>query len=566
MSEPNPNEPGWLEGQLLILVDLLAILPGILALGGEAEAGRGEMLRQAGMRLHRPSLLSSSDLSELVRRGTIPVGAYEETLARSGFSDGTIEQLRKLIPTLLDVQTLAELTRRGLMSEEDYGYGLQHLGYTPEQVHQLEQLRFYIPGPQDVISFANRDVYYPDVVAAYGMDQDFPEAMIPDLERAGVARETALKFWEAHWSLPSMPLAFEMYQRTAETGLTRADMMRLMRSAGIEPYWREKILAVSFSPFTRVDIRRMNKAGVLNEQEVTQAYKAIGYDDVRADKLTAFTLKLNGATENQELAPFRTKMRTHVETLFLDGVIDVAELDAQFTVLGYTPAEAVAFVAEAEFIKHATDRKIVREAIRKAYEGGHITDQDATARLVADGYTPDEAARIMVPWHIVRELHDLSAHEHAARELTRADVLAAYEDHIIDKPAAVLHLKQLKYHDADIETAIALADFKTHKADRTAAEHVQHSLFMARRATDASVAKGLTEAGVAPERIAKLQTEWDAELAARTPTLSKAEVAHAVAQGFIEPADGVHRLQALGYSHADVTIIVDLASKGVIVV
>lgn len=555
----------WLGTTGNSLAELTSLILSVFALAHAEASGDIELVAQHSMEQKRPRLLSSAEATEAYRRSLIGPDTFAQFLARDGHSRGNIDVMRELATALADPNLLAEAARRGLIDEGEFDRRLRLLGYDPATAGLLKKLRFYIPTAQDVVSFANRDVYYPDVVEAYGMAQDFPEAMIPDMERAGMDRETALKYWEAHWQLPSMNLAFEMLQRDAETGLTPADINRLMRSAGIEPYWRQKILAVSYSPFTRVDIRRMHKAGILSREQVVRAYRDIGYNAERAEQLTQFTEKLNGTVHDDELAPFRNRMRGHAETLYEQGLIDTEELHTHLTEMGYSDGEASGYAREAEFIREARARAAIRQAVRQHYERGDILETEARSRLATLGDDDAAIQRQIAEWTPIRELTAESHHATAQRELTKSDVLAAYEDAIISKADALSHLHDLRYSDADAAMEIALADHRQAKADRQKAETVQHALYMARRTDNAAARKGLTEEGVAPERVEKLITEWTAELEARTPTLTKAEVAHAIVNELLTPDEGYARLHAMGYSSRDASIIVALANKGQVI-
>ena len=330
------------------------------------------------------------------------------------------------------------------------------------------------------------------------------------------------------------------------------------------PFWRDKIIAISTSPFTRVDIRRMNKVGILDEAAVNRAYRDIGYNEERAKNLTDFTLKLNAGTEAEELKPFAAQIRTRAEAMYLDGLITAAELEEHLNATGINDKQVAAYVAEAEFMRVNNAQKVVREAIRKAYESGRLTAAQATERLKANGHTDAQIVPIMETWHAVRELRELSTTEHAERDLTKAETLAAYADHLVTAEATIAHLKQLGYDDAEAALFVAMADLKRSKAERTAAENVQHQLYVSRRITSGEASKGLVEAQVDPARIQQLLKAWTFELDAKAPTLTKAEIGHAIAGEFISPADGVERLTALGYAPTDVRIIVQLATKGVV--
>jgi len=140
---------------------------------------------------------------------------------------------------------------------------------------------------QDLITMSVREVFSPDIAQKFGQFEDFPADFATYAKQQGVSDEWAKRYWAAHWVLPSITMAFDMLHRGV---IDQATINQLLRAQDIMPFWRDKITAISYNPYTRVDVRRMHKAGVLSEDEVLTAYKDLGYDDVKALKMTDFTL------------------------------------------------------------------------------------------------------------------------------------------------------------------------------------------------------------------------------------------------------------------------------------
>jgi len=552
------------EDELGASAGALAALLGVFSLAGPGTTGQQQLIAQRSLMDMRSTLLGTPELMEAYRRGIVDSPQLAAVLSRAGYTDTVIQIMQRLAHQQLASGEVLELYRRKTIDRQTAETNLAHLGYDPNNIEAMLSLAYYVPTAQDVISFAVREVYNPEVAERFGQFQDFPDAGLPDFERAGLTRKDAEKYWAAHWTLPSVNMGFDMLHRNAETGVTVDDLQKLLQANDVMPFWRDKIIAISTSPFTRVDIRRMNKVGILDEAAVNRAYRDIGYNEERAKNLTDFTLKLNEGTEAEELKPFAAQIRTRAEAMYLDGLITAAELEEHLNATGINDAQVAAYIAEAEFMRVNNAQKVVREAIRKAYESGRLTDAQATERLKADGHTDAQIVPVMATWHVVRELRELSTSEHAERDLTKAETLAAYSDHLVTAEATIAHLKQLGYDDAEAALFVAMSDLKRTKAERTAAEHVQHQLYVSRRITSGEASKGLVEAQVDPARIQQLLKAWTFELDAKAPTLTKAEIGHAIAGEFITPADGVERLTALGYAPTDVRIIVQLATKGVV--
>ena len=69
------------------------------------------------------------------------------------------------------------------------------------------------------------------------------------------------------------------------------ELKLLLRVRDIPSFWRERLVQLSYDPYTRVDVRRMYTAGVLSENEVFDTYLDLGYDEEHANNLTLWTLQ-----------------------------------------------------------------------------------------------------------------------------------------------------------------------------------------------------------------------------------------------------------------------------------
>ena len=85
------------------------------------------------------------------------------------------------------------------------------------------------------------------------------------LLKAGLPEEQARNYWAAHWELPSAQMGYAMFQRRI---IDHETLVMLLKSLDIMPFWRDKLIEMSYNPLTRVDVRRMYGLGVLSEEEV----------------------------------------------------------------------------------------------------------------------------------------------------------------------------------------------------------------------------------------------------------------------------------------------------------
>lgn len=166
---------------------------------------------------------------------------------------------------------------------------LRKIGIHPAYHPLYRELAYPIPPVADIITMAVREAFTPDIAQRFGQYEGLPQAYVEAVQRKGISREWAERYWAAHWTLPSPQQGFEMLHRGI---INRDELHLLLRALDIMPFWRDKLMATSFNPLTRVDIRRMYNLGVLSEAEVHRSYLNIGYDDTNAARLTQFTVKL----------------------------------------------------------------------------------------------------------------------------------------------------------------------------------------------------------------------------------------------------------------------------------
>lgn len=166
---------------------------------------------------------------------------------------------------------------------------LRKIGIHPDYNDLYKELAYPIPPIADIITMAVREAFSPDIAARFGQYEDFPSDFAKYAGMKGLSDDWAKRYWAAHWSLPSPQQGFEMFQRGI---ITIDELKMLLRALDVMPFWRDKLIQIAYNPLTRVDVRRMYNLDVLTVEEVTQCYREIGYNDVNANRLTTFTVKL----------------------------------------------------------------------------------------------------------------------------------------------------------------------------------------------------------------------------------------------------------------------------------
>ncbi len=287
---------------------------------------------------------------------------------------------------------IRELYLRGKLGEGDQAKAeaiarlMQH-GISAEDATKLFDIFFFIPPVQDKINWSAKEVFEPDMIEKYGLDDEFEALDLSLYAQAGVSPEQARNYWRAHWQHPGLSTVQELLHRT---DFTEADFWEWFKLVEIPPFWREKLIKIAYSPFTRVDIRRMYREGILSEAEVNTAYHEIGYDDWHANKLSAWTIKYYAPEDTGEDKEVRELTKSEILRAYEDKVIKREEAIPGLMSIDYSQPTA-------EFLILLRDVKIaeaeLKEAlsyIKEAYKLGLLSDAEMIDELGKLDLTGDQ--------------------------------------------------------------------------------------------------------------------------------------------------------------------------------
>ena len=380
-----------LDDTSLQLVSMLAQVVGsplglLPVLGTYYGAGVGQLDAQDARRVYRPTRLGAPELSLLARRGTLEGEDWVSRMSDLGYPEEDIRHVFALSESLLSLGDYISLWRRGHITIDQLRESLTALGYEPESINRAISLSSVIPGIADLITMSVRDAFSPEVAARFGQYEEYPTDLTPYAEAQGLSQEWAQRYWASHWRLPSVEQGYEMLHRGI---ISPEDLQLLLKASDIMPFWREKLLNTSYSAFTRVDIRRMHKVGVLDRAMVVRAYQDIGYDPQKAELMTQFTERVNSEERDVEAQAERELTAAEVTSLYLEGFIDSSELEGLLVQLGYSPESAAlkAGLATARLVKVGVGKRVELAKLRYLYSHEPLSSlQDELNRLQLSEY------------------------------------------------------------------------------------------------------------------------------------------------------------------------------------
>lgn len=320
-------------------------------------AGQGINAERAGLLLSLSKrLLQVEELMSLRRRKVISSEEYTARIGELGVSEKDGEKLYSLSETPLDVPTVISAMWRNIAFREGkpaLRKELERQGFTPDRISVIEEVSKFYPSARDLVFWQAKEVFEPDAVKKYGLKDELELLDREAFYKAGMTDEQIENFWMAHWEHPSWLRVREMLHRT---DLNEEDVYEWFRLVEIPPYWREKFTAIMYSPYTRVDVRRMHKLGVLNREEVKKAYQELGYDENKSEHLTEFTILYNEDTPDTEKTAeekrrdeLRGLTRSAIIKRYKGGWITGAEALEYLKGLMLTPEVAEYYISMADY-------------------------------------------------------------------------------------------------------------------------------------------------------------------------------------------------------------------------
>lgn len=315
---------------------------------------------------------------------------------------------------------------------------LRKIGVHPEYWDLYRELAHPIPPVADIITMAVREAFSPEIASRFGQYEDLPSEFVEWVGKKGLSKEWAERYWAAHWGLPSPQQGFEMLHRGI---IGKEDLQLLMRALDIMPFWRDKMIQMSYEPLTRIDVRRMYQLGVLNEAEVDKSYRDIGYDDLNAKRMTDFTVK----SIRQSLSHFTP---ADIVRAYTNRFIDAGEAANLLRQIGIKEAEINYIVSTAGYKLLWAEKTDKISAIENLYKKGTNTEAETRKQLQAIYLPTDHIDTLLQQWQ-------LSAKAEVTATWTNTQTLSFLKKGLITTDRATTEFKALGYDAEHIAVYLA---------------------------------------------------------------------------------------------------------------
>lgn len=401
--DENPNVPVWIKGMTKHLrfsepITFALIVSALIvaAIVGLVMGLVGPVIRvisqETDSYVHSARMTPSEAFAAL-RRGEIGEKEFHNHLSDGGWSEELEDVWKAILAPLLEVGDLGRLFMREEIGEGEFNTELGKRGYREPEIDKIKTLLHVIPPLTDIISMAVREAFTPAMVERFQLHAELPGEMVSWAKKQGLSENWARAYWAAHWQLPPMTMGFEMLHRGE---IDEAEMQMLIKAHDVSPFWRDKLLAISHTPYTRVDVRRMYNAGVLKAEGVYKSYREGGYDHEKATNMTNLAIALKGGAE-------RDLTKSEVLYGYEHRMFSSGETDGLLFDLGYDQIEADYYKAKVDY---KLWQKMVKEIVKttgQQYIANQIDQTGVYAKLGELNLPADQMNEYIRGWDIKKE-------------------------------------------------------------------------------------------------------------------------------------------------------------------
>jgi hypothetical protein len=385
----------------------------------------------------RDRLLSPAELAEAAVRDQAGDVNVDHEARAAGLTPARFELLQKVAGNAPPVGQLIELLQRGKLSEGEVRTALTDHGVRPQYLDAVLDLRHYLLPPSDVIRLAVHEVYTPRLRDKYRLDEELPDELVSRGRKLGISPADAADLWAGHWQPPSAEQGFAMFHRGV---ITEGDVADLLRVHDYVPYWRDKLIELSYRVPGRIDLRRLYRFGKIDRAGLVAGYVRLGYSPADATLLAQ-------AAQAEKMGAERDLTKAEIVGLYESAAMTRDQARDQLDAMGYDEHEAAQILDLADARKTRARRDVVTSTVRSRYLDRELTASDARARLAAVGLPDDEITFRLDLWAF-----ELQASPH---HITEAQMRAAWGKGVVDEARYRRHLAQLGVPDDEADIMVA---------------------------------------------------------------------------------------------------------------
>lgn len=451
----------------------------------------------------------------LVARGLmVPANGADEA-SGSGFDTDHFNRLVSLNESRPTIDQLTEMEHRNIISFDTFLTDAQRLGYNSENATHLWGISRQLLSAADLALAELRGFMQHSDALAY-------------IKELGISPDDYQTLIDNTGEPPGTQDLLFAYRRGF---IDKATLERGIRESRVRDEWIPTIERLRYSPMSVADAAR---ATIQNYLPDTQAAEIAQQNGLEPDHWPFIRESYGRPLAHGEMTGLYNRgLASHEQ---VDQAFRESDQKDKYTDLSFE-----------------LRRRLMQERyIVLAIQHNAITTQEGAKRLLQLGYDQADV-------NILLQL-GLNEQKVTRHELTRAQIVTLYEDHVISKDDAITRLAALGYAKADAGYMIQIADIAVQAKEQRAELSVIRANYLAGAIDKDHAVSEMRQIGLPEGQANHNITVWDNEKRRAARTLTVAQIVKAGKEGTLTYDAALKLLVASGYSPGDSAII--LQSNG----
>ena len=363
---------------------------------GPMTAKVDQQLKYGADSLYPVGFPDQNEATEAYVRGTIDHETLRTWVQQNDRCWAPWERLVESRTDRVDPLMALQMFKRGLITEQQFEHQIRKAGYTQEELQDAWRgLEDFVPPITDLVRFMVRDVEDETNIDWTTSDEVFGKKWTGRTkewgEMQGITEDQAIKYWRAHWRIPSPTQLYEMFHRSRHLPddhalkTSKEDVLQALQQDDFAPQWTERLLNNTFRRLSRVDARRAYETGAITEEMLRNEFVQLGYPDEAVDALVRWA-RIN----KLRVVSNRPEMR-----LFRDGMIEQSEAEAILRETKMEPSEISRVIELLNLQRNTALTKRCTSAIRERFLTGELDESEAFASLRGSGLSVIAAEQTM---------------------------------------------------------------------------------------------------------------------------------------------------------------------------
>jgi len=364
------------------------------------------------------------------------------------------QEIYKLMPVRkTDIGGLLTLVYRKEIDMVEYYERMARHGFDKAESDRMFLAAEFFPAVSDAIRFAVREADRDDIAKLFETDEDFNKLPKEEFLKSRITDKQLKRYWRAHWDLPAIGQAFEMFHRLSPEQLVHKEedlkalgfskeqvettletLNVLLKTQDVMPFWRRRLPMIAYNPIGRIDVRRFEDFDIVTDEELEFLNREIGYSPESARKLSLWT-RMNNALK--DIIP--QLKRTEIN--FDDAVTELVKM-------GATPQQATKLINRRKpAIKKerlSAQKDVSRAQFEDAFEFEIIDRDEYKESLIGLNYDEDEAEFLIALTEFKMDIKNKKKLS-KERDLTKSDILSKFELKLENESDTVKELISIGY-------------------------------------------------------------------------------------------------------------------------